>query len=245
MAADDAIPTRDETHPHDKPRLTRPRPGWLLVGGLALVGVALVGLFVLQMRSAPGAQALSAVVTLTPTAASAAQATGTPLPSSHLTPTALGQAVVQRQVVAPPTRTPTPGPTSTAPAPTPPEIEWTQAERNALSWMCYGEVGGMAEQKVNACLSVISTVRARYAYYNAFSTTNVVDTLRAPGQFNVRIETGSPSPDPDLNWTVEQYQAGMRGTCNGYLYFNSLPDGPVLCTITSSTGEFMHFHNSW
>jgi hypothetical protein len=125
-----------------------------------------------------------------------------------------------------------------------PEIEWTQEEKNALSWMCYGEVGGMAGAKVDACLSVISTVRARYVYANSFYETDVISTLTRPGQFNVEIHTDRPAPDDDLVWAVEQYEAGARGSCNAFLYFDSDPGGPSLCQIYSANG-WIEFHNGW
>jgi hypothetical protein len=125
-----------------------------------------------------------------------------------------------------------------------PEIEWTQEEKNALSWMCYGEVGGMAGSKVDACLSVISTVRARYMYANSFYETDVLSTLTRPGQFNVEIHTDRPAPDADLVWAVEQYEAGARGSCNAFLYFDSDPGGPSLCQIYSANG-WIEFHNGW
>jgi hypothetical protein len=125
-----------------------------------------------------------------------------------------------------------------------PEIEWTQEEKNALSWMCYGEVGGMAGARVDACLSVISTVRARYVYANSFYETDVISTLTRPGQFNVEIHTDRPAPDDDLMWAVEQYEAGARGSCNAFLYFDSVPGGPSLCQIYSSNG-WIEFHNGW
>jgi hypothetical protein len=125
-----------------------------------------------------------------------------------------------------------------------PEIEWTQEEKNALSWMCYGEVGGMAGSKVDACLSVISTVRARYVYANSFYETDVISTLTRPGQFNVEIHTDRPAPDDDLVWAVEQYEAGARGSCNAFLYFDSVPGGPSLCQIYSANG-WIEFHNGW
>jgi hypothetical protein len=125
-----------------------------------------------------------------------------------------------------------------------PEIEWTQEEKNALSWMCYGEVGGMAGSKVDACLSVISTVRARYVYANSFYETDVISTLTRPGQFNIEIHTDRPAPDDDLVWAVEQYEAGARGSCNAFLYFDSVPGGPSLCQIYSANG-WIEFHNGW
>jgi hypothetical protein len=183
----------------------------------------------------------------------AAELSGTPLPGSPTptrspasvpaaTPTPLGQALIAREMIPFPSDTPLP---SATPTPTPPEIEWTQAEKNALAWLCYGEVGGMQEAKVDACLSVISTVRARYAYYNGFNETDVIGTLLRPGQFNVTIHADAPSPDPDLNWTVELYVSGVRGTCTGFLYFDSVPGGPSLCTIRSGNGQWVEFHSGW
>jgi hypothetical protein len=103
----------------------------------------------------------------------------------------------------------------------------------------------MAEARVDACLSVISTVRARYAYGSGFPETDVISTLRRPGQFNFDFDPSQPAPDTELYWVVQQYQWGMRGSCNGFLYFDSVPGGPSLCVIQSSTGEFMEFHNGW
>ena len=128
---------------------------------------------------------------------------------------------------------------------TPPEIEWTTAEKNALGWLCYGEVGGMGSVKVDACLSVISTVRMRYAYPNSFPETDVISTILRPGQFNVTVYTDQPGPDADLNWAVEQYQYGMRGSCNAFLFFDSVAGGPSLCTIYASNGQWIEFHNGW
>lgn len=162
---------------------------------------------------------------------------------------------IERGVVAPPTRTPTPTLTPTpteTPIPSPQptftpepavEIVWTQAEKNALSWLCYGEVGGMGVTRVDACLSVISTVRARYAYSNRFSTTTVLDTLRAPGQFNVRIETDRPVPDADMVAAVEDYQRGARGSCSGYLHFDAAPPGANDCVIYGYGGQWLRFYS--
>jgi hypothetical protein len=149
----------------------------------------------------------------------------------------------QVEVPVQPLPTFTPGPTPTPRPPSGPPSEWTEEEKNALSWMCYGEVGGMGEVKIDACLSVISTVHARYAQPNGFDELNLIDALLRPGQFHISIETGRPAPDSSLYDTVEQYQAGSRGSCDGYLYFDSVPGGPSLCVINASNGQFLDFHN--
>jgi hypothetical protein len=101
----------------------------------------------------------------------------------------------------------------------------------------------MGSVRGDACLSVISTVRARYAYSNGFGTTDVISTILAPNQFHITIDTSQPAPDAALYDLVIAYQNGARGSCNGYLYFDSVPGGPVLCTIRSSNGQFLEFHN--
>lgn len=94
---------------------------------------------------------------------------------------------------------------------------------------------------VDACLSVISTVRTRYAYSSSYS--DALSAIQAPGQFNVDIYTDRPGPDANLNWAVEQYQFGARGSCNGYYYFNSIPGALAECTIRASNGLFLQFHS--
>jgi hypothetical protein len=216
----------------------------ILAAGVLLIGLGVVALAFLLTRPRPaemvGASENPGKVPLV-------------APPSGATDTASAAARIDRGIVAPPTRTPTPTltpsptpiPTSTA-APTttdgpPPEIEWTQEERYALQWLCYGEVGGMTGVKVDACLSVISTVRARYAYTGNYP--DLMSAVMAPGQFNVTIHTDQPGPDADLNWAVDQYQTGARGSCNGYPYFNSIPGGPAECTLRSGNGQFLQFHN--
>ena len=172
------------------------------------------------------------------------------IPGIFPTATPAQSALIQRDMAGMPTVGPTEAAAApeapTATFPPPPEIVWTDAEKNVLSWLCRGEVGGMAEVKIDACLSVISTVRARYAYGSGFSETDVIGTISRPGQFTGIVwETDRPAPDPDLLWAVNQYQSGARGSCTGFLYFDSIPGGPVLCTITSSNGQFMEFHNGW
>lgn len=210
---------------------------WVGAGVFVLAGVVLLTTALLRKDKEPSltdpAQQVTEVL---------ATATTFPpfLPMQTVGPS--GQAVIDREILPLPSDTPHPTPTPTV---TPPVIEWSQAEKYALSWLCYGEVGGMQEVKVDACLSVISTVRARYAYYNAFGETTVLETLMRPGQFNISIRTDIPSPDPDLNWTVELYVAGARGACTGYLYFNSVPGGPSECVIRASNGQWVEFHNGW
>jgi hypothetical protein len=123
-----------------------------------------------------------------------------------------------------------------------PPIAWTEEEKNALSWMCYYEVGGMGAARVDGCLSVISTVRARYVYGSGLGH-DVLSVLQWPGQFNIQIDTSNPHSD--MYPIVEQYQDGARGSCNGYLYFDSVSGGPSLCVIYGSGTQFLEFHNGW
>ncbi len=123
-------------------------------------------------------------------------------------------------------------------------IEWTEAEKNALSWMCNDEIGGMGTNVVrNACLSVISTVRARYAYPNGFTEKDVIGTLLRPNQFSIEVKT--ETPNERFYPIVEAYQQGARGSCNGYLFFDSVPGGPSVCVIYGAAGMFMEFHTGW
>jgi hypothetical protein len=178
-----------------------------------------------------------------------AVASRTPVPTMivvNVTATLPQQAMVQRAVPAatlpPLTLTPTLEPTQ-GPLPT---IVWTGAEKNALSWLCWYEVRGMGDVRTDACLSVISTVRARYAYNSGFGTSDVISTILAEGQFTgVKIDTAQPAPDPELLWMVEIYTGGARGSCTGYFYFDSISGGPSLCVIRSSNGQFVEFHNGW
>lgn len=223
----------------------------VLIAGMAAVGLALAA-------AGPGDSPLAALVateTLTPSITPTATATLRPYTGDDDATPEPGEddPLVAREVVAPPTRTPTPTTTPTptdTPPPTitptfdAPEIHWSQADKNALSWLCYGEVGGMAWAKVDACLSIISTVRVRYAYGTGASDT-VYEALTRPGQFNVRIETDRPSPDDELNQTVELYEQGMRGSCTGFRYFNSSPGAPGDCVIYGPLGQFVQFHHSW
>lgn len=185
---------------------------------------------------------------------------GTP----HPTPTAADQPLIARLIVQPPTLeappTSTAEPSTNSPTLTPttrpsqtqaPEaaqptysgtpIAFTNEEKNALSWMCYYEIGGMGSVKYDACLSVISTVRARFTLASGFGT-DVMSVLTRPNQFNIPIVTDRPH-DTFLP-TVEQYAAGARGSCNAFLYFDSNAGGPSLCIIYGFN-SFMEFHNGW
>lgn len=175
--------------------------------------------------------------------------TNTTVPTASIreiaTSTAEANARIDRGILAPPTATPALTATPAGPTPVGTPIAWTQEEKYALTWLCWHEVRGMGNVKLDGCLSVISTVRARYAYPNGFAETDVIGTLSSPGQFNIEFSTTEPAPDPDLLWAVEQYQVGLRGSCNGYLYFDSVPGGPSLCVIQSSNGQWIEFHNGW
>jgi hypothetical protein len=213
---------------HRSPR----RAAALIVFGIVLTVLSALGLFLVP-------DSLEQVTVLA----------RTPVPTLvalNVTATPLQQAVIQRGVVAPTlpplTLPPTPEPTR-GPQPT---IVWTGAEKNALTWLCWYEVRGMAEVRTDACLSVISTVRARYAYDSGFGTSDVISTILAEGQFTgVKIDTARPAPDPELLWMVEIYAGGARGSCTGYFYFDSISGGPSLCVIRSSNGQFIEFHNGW
>ncbi len=221
---DDAAPSTRQWRP---PRWAL----WFIIVGTILATLSAGAILFLQMTRA---------------AAESAPADTATAPLAFATPTPPRSALIQRQVVAAVTALPSPTfiPSNT-PIP-PPLIAWSDAEKNVLSWLCYYEVGGMLEKKVDACLSVISTVRARYAYKSGFKESDVISTLERPGQFTgVKWDTSRPAPDPDLLWAVNQYTGGARGSCSGYLYFDSIPGGPVLCVIRSSNGEFMDFHNGW
>lgn len=159
-------------------------------------------------------------------------------------PTTTGQP--QQQTTQRPATSAPPPPTQAPQVnqPPPPEITWTQEEKYALSWLCWYEIRGMGANKISACLSVISTVRVRYAYNSGFGVHDVISTINAPGQFTgVKIDTTRPSPDPDLLAAVEQYQGGARGACNGYPYFDSIPGGPMTCVIYGPGGQWEEFHN--
>lgn len=225
--------------------------------GVLFLGMAALGLALSAAGPAGDGLLAELLATETPTPTLTPTPTATYPPytgDDDPAPTDEAQPAIAREVIAPPTRTPTPTVTPTptitpTPEPSPtfdaPEIHWSQADKNALSWLCYGEVGGMGWAKIDACLSVISTVRVRYAYNNSFASDSVVEALTRPGQFPVRIETDRPSPDPELNQAVEQYEQGLRGSCTGFKYFNSVPGYPGECVIYGPAGQFIQFHNSW
>jgi len=162
-----------------------------------------------------------------------------------ITATAPQQAVISRGVAAPTLAPQTASPTTELTQTALPTIAWTDGEKNALSWLCWYEVRGMGDVLADACLSVISTVRARYAYSSGFGTSDVISTILAEGQFTgVEIDTNQPASS-ELYWLAEIYANGARGSCTGYFYFDSVPGGPSLCVIRSSNGQFIEFHNGW
>ncbi|MBN1122393.1 MAG: hypothetical protein JXJ17_15060 [Anaerolineae bacterium] len=211
-------------------------PAWLIGIGVGLVITAVIGVLILQLPDDEPQQPVIAAITDSPVP------TVTPTPLLGISPTPLGQAILERQFIPfPPTPTRTPLPTATS-TPAPPTIFWSQGEKYALAWMCYGEVGGMLEVKIDACLSVLSTARTLDMFYNAPGSDILGVLDRA---FYVPVYTDRPSPDPELDWAVEAYINGARGSCTGYMYFNADPGGPSLCVIRSSNGSWIEFHNGW
>jgi hypothetical protein len=174
-----------------------------------------------------------------------------PMPTRQVTPTAFvlpsatSSPSIAEQQTQPPASEPTSMPATQQPDPPVAEgtpIAWTQEEKNALSWMCHYEVGGMGSVKYDACLSVISTVRARYVYGSGLGS-DVIGVLEWPNQFNIPIKTDEPNSV--FIGTVEEYQNGARGSCNGYFYFDSVSGGPSLCIIYGASNQFLDFHNGW
>lgn len=240
------------TEPETETRRAKQRGFILIAAGLLLLLVGTGGLFMLLRFQPESDQQALPFMQADENPGEQDRKPETPDADSAITGPDVVTALPEPTLISPPTALPTPTqlvePTALAPTiipVTPPEIVWTQAEINALGWTCYGEVGGMVEVRVDACWSVISTVRARYAYSNSFPETDVMGTLLRPGQFNITVHTDRPGPDEDLNWAVLQYQTGARGSCNGYLYFDSVPGGPSLCVIRASNGQWIEFHNGW
>jgi hypothetical protein len=220
----DAIPTHRSLQ----------RARGLVIFGLVLTVLSSVGLILIQ--DIPDMPEPSPVVlhTAVPT-----------LTLPDITATSPQQAVISRGVAAPTLAPQTASPTAELTQTALPTIAWTDGEKNALSWLCWYEVRGMGDVLADACLSVISTVRARYAYNSGFGTSDVISTILAEGQFTgVEIDTNQPASS-ELYWLAEIYANGARGSCTGYFYFDSIPGGPSLCVIRSSNGQFIEFHNGW
>lgn len=245
----------DDTQP--VPAARPARKGAPLVNlGVALVGAAVVGFLTLTLFDSSERRGETAAVS-TATLQAAPQPSASPAPSS-LAPTALPEPTrIPPPAFAGSTETPAQAAGAVSPSTFQPEaatatfsmqptIYWTQEETYALQWTCYSEIGGMGSVKIDACYSVISTIRARYAYESSpFPERDVIGTLLRPNQFYGTWYTDRPGPDPDLNWAVEQYRLGARGSCNGYYFFDSVPGGPSLCVIYGAGGQFMEFHNGW
>lgn len=204
---------------------------------LGLLGIAVFGA-VLAIPSPTGATPTPPPSTPTPNAAFRA--------SGALPPTAQSGQLVQREAVALTTPLPTLTPylTPTVAPVTP--IPWTVEDVNALTWLCYEEVRGMREARIDACLSVISTVRRRYAYDDdPYHEDTISETLLRENQFPIDFELARPAPDDQLMNAVDEYQWGARGSCTGYLYYDSVPGGPSLCVIRAANNQFVEFHNGW
>lgn len=209
----------------------------LLAGGAALL--------LLVFSDAP--EAVESIEQVAESASTIEQPSATPtVTETEVTPT-----VEKHSTVTPTFSEPTIAPTvapvlpeNTDPTAVPVLIEWTDEEKNALSWMCNDEIGGMGASVIrDACLSVISTVRARYAYPNGFTEKDVIGTLLRPNQFSIEVQT--ETPNTRFYSIVEEYQDGARGSCNGFLFFDSVPDGPSLCQIYGVNGMFVEFHDGW
>jgi hypothetical protein len=215
----------------------------LIIVGAVLTVVGVVGM----LAASPAQQAAIAeelaAPTATPTLRQSVHAGRDGSAVSTLLPTLIPMptATLIPATSLPPTFTLAPAAT---PAPVTP-IPWTEEEINALSWVCYSEVRGMGEARIDACWSVLSTVRARYAYANEFGETDVAGTLMRPGQFPIEIHFDYSAPDEELYRAVIQYQWGACGSCSGYLYYDSLAGGPSACVIRSSNGSWIEFHNGW
>lgn len=205
---------------------------------LVLVGVVLmvVGVVGLMATSSAQQQAIAAALITT-----------TPTFTPHATPTMDESPRIDRALPAVTTLLPIPtlAPTVTMALESVTPIPWTEEEINVLSWVCYSEARGMGEARIDACLSVISTVRQRYAHDNAFLETDIASTLARPMQFPIEYHFNYPAPDEELQWSVTQYQWGARGSCSGYLYYDSVPGGPSECVILSENGSWIEFHNGW
>ena len=86
----------------------------------------------------------------------------------------------------------------------------------------------------------------RYAYEDdPYHESTIAGTLQRENQFPIDFELDRPAPDDELVSAVDQYQWGARGSCTGYLYYDSVPGGPSLCVIRASNNQFVEFHNGW
>ena len=226
------------------------------VAALLVVVAALAGLALIAAGGLRSGRRIGSVLGPPGEPAAAAASCGTPTACPYtvliVTATPLAHAMLERGVPPLPTGTAAP-PSSATPSSTPTMLatltlepdntDWTQEEKNALSWLCYGEARGMGENKVDACLSIISTVRVRYAVSTRFTTTTMLEVLTKPFAFSVPIDALQPSPDAEINDTVALYQRGIRGSCTGYLYFDSVERGPHDCVIYGPDGQFIEFYS--
>ena len=220
-------------HSEDKPAETK-----LLVSQLVLASLGL-------LAAVTGV----VVVVATPTAEATAQqlaAESTPYRLRFPWQPQTNDNLVDREAVAfttlVPTLTPVVTPTIVPVTP----IAWTEEDFNALTWLCYEEVRGMREVRYDACLSVISTVRRRYAYDDdPYGEETIEETLLRTNQFPIEFHLDRPAPDTGMVQAVEEYRWGARGSCTGYLYYDSVNGGPSLCVIRGANGQFVEFHDGW
>lgn len=133
----------------------------------------------------------------------------------------------------------------------------TADERELLIRLCVAEVFGMAEAvRQDACLSVISTVFARMDGM-IISDGTIAGTLgwhkgdaefwQFPPYVTLGCDYVHPSAcrdtiDPAFaEIAVDAYLRGARGSCDGYLFYNSIPGGTVDCLITDGS-QYAEFH---
>lgn len=125
-----------------------------------------------------------------------------------------------------------------------------------LARNCVAEVRGMKEKREDACLSVTSTVLTRTTTRH-ISTGTVESTLNWHSghtwQFVPWVTLGCEYVDPiacldnySLDWArhaIGNYIIGERGSCDDYLYYNSIEGGNNDCIILSSNGSYIEFHS--
>ena len=133
----------------------------------------------------------------------------------------------------------------------------SNAERELLVRLCVAEVFGMQPAiRVDACLSVIDTVFTRMKtgtisdgtlegtlgwhresdYYWQFPPWVTLGCERVPQE-----ACRDNVPDGWAREAVELYLTGVRGSCSGYLYYNSIPGGSRDCVI-SDGNQYAEFH---
>lgn len=134
-------------------------------------------------------------------------------------------------------------------------------DADMLSWLLYVEVRGMGNNTYDSGLSVLSTVfyRTKLKYLSDGTLRKTVSWCTPDGslcQFPAWVSTLNcdgiiyrvcPLADKitlnKMRHIVDLYLIGYRGSCNNYLYYNSIPGGLNDCSIRSTTtSDFMEFH---